>query len=228
MSKVKKIRDKANLIPAKMNPIQRLRSWLSMRETPLPNFEIRPVSRKQLRKTIKKMKGGRSHGLDYIDSYSLKISYPLIEDAIFHLVNLSIKEKIFAEAWKIQLVMPLHKKGDKLLGSNYRPVSHIVEVGKIVEYVIYDQVYTHFVENNIFHPNHHGFLGNRSTATALIQLYDLWLEASEKTELSAALLLDLTAAFDVVDHEIFIQKLEAYNFSQDSVAWFSSYLKNRT
>ena len=155
VSKVKKIRDKANLIPAKMNPIQRLRSWLSMRETPLPNFEIRPVSRKQLRKTIKKMKGGCSHGLDYIDSYSLKISYPLIEDAIFHLVNLSIKEKIFAEAWKIQLVMPLHKKGDKLLGSNYRPVSHIVEVGKIVEYVIYDQVYTHFVENNIFHPNHH-------------------------------------------------------------------------
>ena len=113
-----------------------------MRETPLPNFEIRPVSRKQLRKTIKKMKGGRSHGLDYIVSYSLKISYPLLEDAIFHLVNLSIKEK----------------KGDKLLGSNYRPVSHIVEVGKIVEYVIYDQVYTHFVENNIFHPNHHGFL----------------------------------------------------------------------
>ena len=63
--------------------------------------------------------------------------------------------------------------------------------------------------------------------SALIKLYDLWLEASEKTALSAALLLDLTSAFDVVDHGIFLKKLEAYNFSQDSVTWFSSYLSNR-
>ena len=63
---------------------------------------------------MKKMKGGRSHGLDFIDSYSLKISYFLLEDAIHHLVNLSISKNRFAEPWKIQLVMPLHKKGDKL------------------------------------------------------------------------------------------------------------------
>ena len=128
-------------------------------------------------------------------------------------MNLSIRKKSFAEAWKTQLVMPLHKKGDKLVGTNYRPVAHIVEMGKLVEYVIYDQVYSHFVEHNIFHPNHHGFLGQHSTATALIQLYDLWLEASERKELSAVLLLDLTAAFDVVDHKIFLEKLEAYDFS---------------
>ena len=84
-------------------------------------------------------------------------------------------------------------------------------VGKIIEYAIHYQVYGHFEEQGLFHPNHHGFLGHHSTATALVQLYDLWLEASEKTELSAALLLDLTAAFDVVDHRILLEKLEAYN-----------------
>ena len=128
--KVKKIRQKTNDRPVNKDPIQRLKSWLQGRESPLPKFDIKPVTKQQLRKIVKKMKGGRSHGLDYIDSYSLKISYPILEDAIHHLVNLSIQKKTFAKPWKIQLVMPLHKKGDKHLGSNYSPVSHIVEIGK--------------------------------------------------------------------------------------------------
>ena len=227
LDKVKKIRDKACQVATNINPVQRLRSWLNQRSSPLPEFELKPISIQKLRKIIKKMKGGRSHGIDYIDSYSLKLAYPIIEEAIYHMVNLSIRSKRFAKPWKIQLVHPLHKKGDKLTGTNYRPVSHIVEVGKIVEYIVHEQVYSHFEENNIFHGNHHGFLGHHSTATALIHLYDLWLEASENKELSAALLVDLTAAFDVVDHEILLQKLQAYNFSEDSISWFSSYLSER-
>ena len=114
------------------------------------------------------MKGGRSHGFDYIDSFSLKLAYPLIEDAILHLVNLSIESHSFAKCWKVQMVKPLFKKGDKVLGTNYRPVAQISEVGKIVEYVIHRQVYNHFEKEDFFHPNHHGFLGNHSKATALI------------------------------------------------------------
>ena len=227
LDKVKKIRQKAESQNIKINPVQRLKMWLSQRLTPLSQFKVKVLTKAQLRKVIKRMKGGRSHGIDFIDSYSLKVSYPLIEDAILHLVNLSIRKQTFAKVWKVQLVMPLHKKNDQHVGTNYRPVAHIVEVGKIVEYAIYDQVYGHFVEQNLFHPNHHGFLGNHSTATALAQLFDLWLEASEATELSAALLLDLTAAFDVVDHSILLKKLEAYNFSDESVAWFASYLSSR-
>ena len=125
------------------------------------------------------------------------------------------------------MVKPLHKKGDKLIGSNYRPVAQISEVGKIVEYVIHSQVYDHFEGEDLFHQNHHGFLGHHSTATALIQLYDLWVQAADRTELSAALLLDLTAAFDVVDHSILLRKLDAYTFSEESVLCFSSYLSGR-
>ena len=227
INKVNNIREKVRNHDAKINPIQRLKNWLLQRQNPLPQFEIKTLTKVQLRKVIKRMKGGRSHGVDFIDSYSLKTSYPLIEDAILHLVNLSISKKTYPRVWKVQLVMPLHKKNDKLVGTNYRPVAHIVEVGKIIEYAIHDQVYGHFEEQGLFHPNHHGFLGQHSTATALVQLYDLWLEASEKTELSAALLLDLTAAFDVVDHSILLEKLEAYNFSNETVSWFASYLTNR-
>ena len=100
-------------------------------------------------------------------------------------------------------------------------------MSKLVEYVIHEQVYNHFTTNKIFHDNHHGFIGNHSTTTALIQLFDMWLEAAEHKELIAALLVDLSAAFDVVDHEIFLQKLRIYKFSENTINWFKSYLEER-
>ena len=73
LDKVKKIREKACQVATNINPVQRLRSWLNQRSSPLPEFELKPISIQKLRKIIKKMKGGRSHGRDYIDSYSLKV-----------------------------------------------------------------------------------------------------------------------------------------------------------
>ena len=124
-------------------------------------------------------------------------------------------------------MLPLYKKNDRLDGSNYRPVSHIIELGKIVEYAVHEQVYEHFTSNLLFHGNHHGFLGNRNTATALIQIHDILLNAAEDKKFSAALLLDLSAAFDIVDHKILFEKLRVYNFSEETVQWFASYLENR-
>ena len=213
--------------PVDIDPGDRLKAWLNLREEPLPQFKLKPISLDNLRKIMAKVKGSRTHGDDFIDSFSIKLAFPLIEDAVLHLVNLSIATQSFADRWKVQLVFPLHKKSDKLIGENYRPVSHIIEIGKIVEYAIYEQVYNHFVLHNLFHGNHHGFLGNHSTATALAHLHDIWLEASEDKKLSAALLLDLSAAFDVVDHAIFLRKLEIYNFSEETVSWFKSYLTGR-
>ena len=100
--------------------------------------------------------------MDFIDSFSLKTAAPLIKYEILHLVNLSITSSKFAQIWKHQLVLPLHKKKDKLDGNNYRPVSHIIEVSKIVEYAVFDQVYSHCEDNNIFHKNQHGFIGDHS------------------------------------------------------------------
>ena len=150
------------------------------RDEAIPEFELKEITRENLTKIMnKKMKGKKGHGMDYIDSYSLKIAYPKIENILLRLVNLSTRSGKFAKNWKSQLVLPLHKKGDKLVGTNYRPVSHISEVSKIVEYAVHEQVYEHFTSNNIFHNNHHSNLASHSTATALIQLFDLWLEAAE-------------------------------------------------
>ena len=131
------------------------------------------------------MKGGKSCGIDDIDSYCLKLAAPFIKPVLLHLINLSLTGNTFPSEWKTQLIHPNYKKGDKTNSGNYRPVSHIVEISKLVEYVIHDQVFTHFNTNDLLHQNHHGSLPGHNTATALIHLYDIWLEAAEKGELTA-------------------------------------------
>ena len=225
-NKVRKLRNLTTTNP-KVDPSDRLKAWLDSKGAVIPNFSLEPINVLKLRKVLKKIKPSRSHGIDFIDAHSIKLAAPLIEDSLLHIINLSITTGCFATSWKTQLVLPLFKKNDRLDGTNYRPVAHIVELGKIVEGVVHDQVYNHFVQHDLFHGNHHGFLGNHSTATALAHLQDLWLAASEEKELSAALLLDLSAAFDIVDHSILLEKLKIYKFSDQTQAWFSSYLRDR-
>ena len=102
-----------------------------------------------------------------------------------------------------------------------------MEVSKLVEYAVFDQVFKHFDENNLLHPNHHGSLPNHNTATAIIQLYNIWLEAAEEDKLSAALLLDLSGAFDMVSHSILLKKLRLYGFTEDTIRFFKEYLEER-
>ena len=98
----------------------------------------------------------------------------------------------------------------------------------MVEYAVYYQIVEHFEKNDLFHPNHHGSIANHSTATALIQLVDTWLEAAERQELCVVCLLDQSAAYDLLCHQTLKEKLELYNFDNNSLEWLRSYLSSRT
>ena len=225
--KIQLLREKTNKEP-EIAPCERLRKWLAKRPDPPPPFQFKIIDRIGFRKIMKKMKPKRVHGVDFIDSFSLKIASPLIEDALIHLINLSITNNSFSTRWKPQLIFPLHKKSAKDIVSNYRPVSHLVQVGKMVEYAMYFQMVEHFTSNNLFHPNHHGSLANHSTATAITQLFDMCLEAAESGEISALCLLDQSAAYDLLCHQTLRDKLKIYNFDDSAIEWVMSYLEGRT
>ena len=212
--------------PPAIPPKERLRKWLSEKGVNPPPFSLKEIDRNNFRGIMKRMKSKRVHGVDWIDSYSLKIASSLLEDCLMHLVNISIKNSCFSQRWKPQLIFPLHKKKDTDKLENYRPVSHLVQVGKIVEYAIYFQIVEHFNKHYLFHPNHHGSLSNHSTA--IIQLIDMWLEAAENQELSAVCLLDQSVAYDLLSHKDLEEKLKLYNFSQASITWIMSYLGGRS
>ena len=145
-----------------------------------------------------------------------------------HVINVSIRYSRYPSSWKQAKVIPLYKKGDLLDPKNYRPIAILPVLSKILERVVFNQTVAYFEANNLFHPNHHGFRKNHNTCTALLQMYDSWIEAAEEKQLTAVCMLDMSAAFDVVDHDILLRKLQFYGFENHSLQWMSSYLRART
>ena len=96
-----------------------------------------------------------------------------------HIINLSISTKKFPDSWKKVKVIPLHKKEDLLNPKNYRPVAIVPIFSKVLERVIFNQMIQYLNNNNLIHPNHHAYRANHNTTTALLQMYDVWLESLE-------------------------------------------------
>ena len=131
----------------------------------------------------------------------------VIDKPLHHVITLSILQKRFPTSWKLIKVIPLHKKHSKLEMKNYRPVAILSPLSKIPEKNIYEQIYGYFTVNKIFHPNLHGYRQNRSTQTALLSMYDRWVRAAAGGQVSGVILLDLRAAFDLVDPGILIKRI---------------------
>ena len=96
-----------------------------------------------------------------------------------------------------------------------------------MEKIVYEELYNYFTLNKILHPSLHGYRKNRSTLTALLQMYDHWVQAAHQGQVSGAVLLDLSAAFDLVSHDILLKKLEIYGIDKDFLCWIESYLSSR-
>ena len=97
-----------------------------------------------------------------------------------------------------------------------------------MERAVYEQVVSYFESNDLFHPSHHGFRSKHNTSTALLQMHDVWVEAFDRGDISAVVMLDMSAAaFDLVDHPLLLDKLAVYGFSEGAVSWMQSYLGQR-
>ena len=225
-NKYKDTRAKCNMTP-RVHPVQRVRDWLESIQRVPPTFTLKEASETTIIKHLKKLKPSKTLPSDDIDGYGLHLDVPLILPAITHVVNLSITTGIFPKVWKHQTVFPHHKKDQREELSNYRPVTNTVKMGLLTEYVVHEQHVDHFTTNGLFHPNHHGSMADHDTGTALIQANDFCLAAAEERKLAASLLIDQMAAFDLVDHDLLLGKLEVYGAASNALEWFRSYLKNR-
>ena len=170
----------------------------------------------------------KSTGLDNIDTYIIKLVAKDILPALTNIINLSIRNSHFPSTWKRAKVVPLLKKGDRFNPKNYRPVALLPIMSKVLERAIYLQLVEYLDVNHLFHPNHHGSRRAHNTCTALLQMYDTWTDAAENGNMAGVMMVDLSAAFDMVDHDLLIQKLELMGLKADALSWFRSYLTNRS
>ena len=222
---IEKVRNlRQNLPGSSGNPLDPVRKLIKNRKC---SFQLRCVHPDEVLKLIENVKSTKSCGTDNIDSYVIKLAKHELVPVITHIINLSIQLKKFPSLWKCAKVVPLHKKDEVTLPKNYRPVALLPITSKLLERAIFSQLAEYLEDNDILHPSHHGFRTKHNTSTVLLQMGDVWLEALENNEISAVIMLDMSAAFDVVDHDILLGKLDLYGLQESAVSWFEIYLGNR-
>ena len=152
---------------------------------------------------------------------TIDICAPLISS----IYNDSIETKIFPGPLKLADITPVHKKDETTSKENYRPVSILPSISKIFERNMFDQIST-YIDNHIS-KYLCGFRKGYSTQHCLIIMLEKWRKALDNRKLAGALLTDLSKAFDCLNHELLIAKLNAYGFDHASLEFIYSYLSDR-
>ena len=178
-----------------------------------PGFSFQPVTEDFVIDAIKRLKPNKATGLDKISARLLKDSGQIIAPTLTSLFNRSLQTETFPSIWKKARVVPLHKKGDKQDPSNYRPISILPTLSKILERAVHTQFYGCLTENNLVSTKQFGFRPKSSTATASGQFIDQLLLGMDNGTITGVVFLDLTKAFDTVNHSILSRKLS--NFGVD-------------
>ena len=224
IDKVLKIQQ--NLPPSNTDPLKLLKKLRSGSESV---FTLKPVHPDLTYKILGELKNSKATVMDNIDTNVLKIVKEEITPALTHIVNLSIRSSVFPTKWKHAKVIPLLKPGsdDCLAPKSYRPVALLPVVSKVLERVIFLQTVQYMNEHNLLHPNQHGFRSQHSTTTAMLQMYDTWVEAADRGELAGVVMIYQSAAFDCVGHSLLLEKLRLYGWDEGSLAWSRSYLTDR-
>ena len=150
--------------------------------------------------------------------------------AVTKIINLSIATSIFPSIYKQSQVIPLKKNPslNDLECSSYRPVNLLPIPGKIVEKAVFNQLVKYLEENQLIHPNHHGGRKGHSTTTALVQMYNTWVEQMEEGQMVGIMMIDQSAAFDLCDHVLLAKKLRLLGVQESSACWMERYMLNRS
>ena len=141
---------------------------------------------------------------------------------------MSVKEGCFPSAMKSAKIVPIHKGDSMLVAGNYRPISLLPIFSKIFERLIYNRLIEFINENKILSELQFGFQKNKSTEHAVTSIVSAIDQAKSEKKSSYCIFLDFAKAFDTVNHEILISKLDHYGISGLSNNLFKSYLSNRT
>ena len=129
---------------------------------------------------------------------------------------------------KTSKVIPVYKKASKLKCSNYRPISLLSNIDKVLKRLMYNRLYNILEMNIVIYNLQFGFRQKYSTSHAFIHLTDKIREQLDSRNFACGIFLDLQKAFDIVVHDILTQKLNHYGIRRVANSWFSSYLRNRS
>ena len=169
---------------------------------------MRPIVEDEILQIINKFDKNKSAGHDVIGNLIVKGVAKEIVHPLTAIFNRSLITGEFPDSLKIAKVILIHKKDDKEILSNYRPVSVLPCFSKILERLIFDRCIEFIENNNILNAKQFGFRAHHSTHMATMQLVDKINNAVEKNETTIRVYLDLSKAFDTIDHDTLLHKLD--------------------
>ena len=186
-----------------------------------------PTNPTEIINITRSLKNSKSSGHDQINMSLLKqIIHPLA-NPLTYIFNKSLSIGVFPELFKLAKINPIFKKDNPHEITNYRPISLLPTLSKILEKIVYIRLYTFINKHKILNPNQFGFRKNYSTDLALIQIYDKITNALANKEHVIGIFCDLSKAFDTLNYDILFSKLNHYGIRGVSLLWFKNYLKDR-
>ena len=185
------------------------------------------INEKEIKDTITNLKNSNSSGHDYFSSRFIKLSAPLLVPALEIFFNLSLYTGVYPNNLKIAKVTPIFKKGDPASVNNYRPISILSTINKIFEKILYNRLTKYINDFQLLYKYQFGFRQNHSTEHALIEITDQIRLSMDNNQITCGIFVDLSKAFDTVNHDILLDKLENLGIRGKALELFKSYLSDR-
>lgn len=218
-----------NLKPLK-NDYNNIRAMKMLHENQRHSFEEMSsilVTPHMVNRIVKNMPSKKSAGYDEMPLGVIKDNIDLLSEPLAYLFNSCLQSSIFPEQLSIATITPIHKKGDKTNSQNYRPISVLPTVSKIFEKCVTEKLVEHLNKTKALSKRQFGYRKGVNTSIAMETLVeDVICKLNNKNKV-LAVFLDLSSAFDTVEHELILKKLEFYGIRGELLNFFKSYLTNR-
>ena len=178
-----------------------------LRNRPNNKLSLNEVNEQSVTKIIENLRPKSSCGFDDMSSKFLKQITTSIIKPLTLVINQIFNTGIFPDKLNIAKVVPIFKKGDDTLPNNYRPISILPVISKVIEKIICNQLSSYFENDKLFYDSQYGFRPNHSIEQATLELTDRIISAMDNNDVPIGIFLDLSKAFDTIDHNILLQKL---------------------
>ena len=191
------------------------------------DFEFSIVSGEDVKKILLSLATSKAAGMEQIPAKHLRDGADVLALPLRNITNLSLKLSTSPEECKVAKLKPTFKKGARTDPRNYRPISPLPLVSKIIEKSIHFQIDDYFNKKKLIYMYQSGFRTNHSIDFCLTQLRDLIATGMNKQMQTGTILVDLQKAFDTLDHGFSLEKIKYFGFRASVIKWFESYISNR-